>query len=212
LDTYTNDLEEEITGLGLKYNLLTQYTSFVAIDNQVRNQDGTYTTVSQPLPLPQGVSNYAIGGVAGYNMQKSSSRMSLYMGDGGSLDAMACKEIAYSIDKPDEEEKDDVLSLVEDLAEFEGDKDGIEAFLLKNMIYPSAALSDGIDGYVYVEFVIDTDGSISEVRVISSTDGVFDQEAIRLINLTNKKWKPSRQSGSKVKSRMILEVAFEQKK
>ena len=53
---------KEVTSLGLTYNLLTQYTSFVAIDTQVRLKDGKAQTVKQPLPLPQGVSDYAVGG------------------------------------------------------------------------------------------------------------------------------------------------------
>ncbi|MBI4775690.1 MAG: TonB family protein [Deltaproteobacteria bacterium] len=52
---------KEITRLGLEYNLLTAYTSFVAIDTLARREDGQVTTVKQPLPLPQGVSDYAIG-------------------------------------------------------------------------------------------------------------------------------------------------------
>ena len=52
---------KEVTELGLTYNLLTAYTSFVAIDNQIRNKDGKPETVNQPLPLPQGVSDYAVG-------------------------------------------------------------------------------------------------------------------------------------------------------
>jgi Ca-activated chloride channel family protein len=52
---------KEVTSLGLTYNLLTAYTSFVAIDSQVRLVDGHAVTVKQPLPLPQGVSNYAVG-------------------------------------------------------------------------------------------------------------------------------------------------------
>ncbi len=65
---------KEITDLGLKYNLLTQYTSFVAIDSLVRNKDGKSTTVKQPLPLPQGVSDYAVGGVQRGMMAKSAPR------------------------------------------------------------------------------------------------------------------------------------------
>ena len=53
---------KEVTSLGLAYNLLTQYTSFVAIDTQIRLKDGKAQTVKQPLPLPQGVSDYAVGG------------------------------------------------------------------------------------------------------------------------------------------------------
>ncbi|MHC1724683.1 MAG: VIT domain-containing protein [Syntrophobacteraceae bacterium] len=51
----------KITELGLKYNLLTAYTSFVAIDQRVRRKDGDVTTVKQPLPMPEGVSDLAVG-------------------------------------------------------------------------------------------------------------------------------------------------------
>jgi Ca-activated chloride channel family protein len=53
---------KEITTLGLTYSLLTDYTSFVAIDTVVRKTDGKVETVTQPLPLPQGVSDFAVGG------------------------------------------------------------------------------------------------------------------------------------------------------
>jgi Ca-activated chloride channel family protein len=56
-----NELVEEATNLGLKYNLLTAYTSFVAVDSKARRDGGKLTTVSQPLPLPQGVSDDAVG-------------------------------------------------------------------------------------------------------------------------------------------------------
>jgi Ca-activated chloride channel family protein len=51
----------EVTQLGLTYNLLTAYTSFVAIDSEVRLVDGQVVTIKQPLPLPEGVSDYAVG-------------------------------------------------------------------------------------------------------------------------------------------------------
>jgi Ca-activated chloride channel homolog len=53
---------KEVTDLGLAYNLLTNYTSFVAIDSEARNKNGSTTTVKQPLPLPEGVTDYAVGG------------------------------------------------------------------------------------------------------------------------------------------------------
>ncbi len=52
---------QAVTGLGLKYELLTAYTSFVAIHEKVRNQDGAAPDVDQPLPMPQGVSDSAVG-------------------------------------------------------------------------------------------------------------------------------------------------------
>ncbi len=53
---------QEVTQLGLTYNLLTTYTSFIAVDTQIRIEDGQAITVKQPLPLPQGVSDYAVAG------------------------------------------------------------------------------------------------------------------------------------------------------
>jgi Ca-activated chloride channel family protein len=52
---------KEITALGLKYNLLTKYTSFIAVREKVVNPNGTATDVNQPLPLPVGVSDLAVG-------------------------------------------------------------------------------------------------------------------------------------------------------
>ena len=52
---------KEITGLGLKYNLLTRYTSFIAVREKVVNPNGSADDVNQPLPLPVGVSDMAVG-------------------------------------------------------------------------------------------------------------------------------------------------------
>ncbi len=57
------EMAGEITRLGLQYNLLTAYTSFVAVDSRVRTGEKA-TPVNQPLPLPQGVADSAVGGVA----------------------------------------------------------------------------------------------------------------------------------------------------
>ncbi len=57
----TDERVAEMTQLGLRYNLLTQYTSFVAVDHVVRHTSGNPVTVKQPIPLPQGVSNHAVG-------------------------------------------------------------------------------------------------------------------------------------------------------
>ncbi len=54
-------VQKEVTALGLKYNLLTEYTSFVAVAKVVRNPGGSAENVDQPLPLPAGVSNSAVG-------------------------------------------------------------------------------------------------------------------------------------------------------
>ena len=62
------ELIGEITQLGLKHNLLTAFTSFIAIDSEVVNQEGNQTTVKQPLPLPEGVSNHAVGNAPAFSI------------------------------------------------------------------------------------------------------------------------------------------------
>ncbi|MFZ5450389.1 MAG: VIT domain-containing protein [Thermodesulfobacteriota bacterium] len=60
---------KEITALGLKYSLMSPYTSFVAVD-KVKRADGKLVTVKQPLPLPEGVSDLAVGGAGSYAMPR----------------------------------------------------------------------------------------------------------------------------------------------
>lgn len=207
LNTYTASIEEEVTALGMKYNLLTQYTSFVAIDNLVRNADGSFTTMNQPLPLPQGVSNYAVGGISRSGMTQSSqaNKHSFKGGEKG----VNCEEVDLAeISAVEDFDESLVFTIVEKMAEFTGDKNGVEAFIKKNLVYPPQAMLSNTEGIVYVEFVIDTDGSVTEVQILSSTDKVFEQEAIRLVNLTNKHWKPAENSAKKVKSRMVITVEF----
>lgn len=58
----SDDIKQEVTQLGLDYSLLTPYTSFIAVTDVIRNQDGSAQDVNQPLPLPSQVSNLSIGG------------------------------------------------------------------------------------------------------------------------------------------------------
>ncbi|MBF0118503.1 MAG: VWA domain-containing protein [Desulfobacterales bacterium] len=68
---------KEVTNLGLSYSLLTQYTSFIAIDSEVRRKDGKLTTVNQPLPMPEGVSDSAVGGAMKKQFSPSAPLMSM---------------------------------------------------------------------------------------------------------------------------------------
>ena len=204
LDLYTSDLEREVTALGLEYNLLTRYTSFVAIDNQIRNADGSYTTVNQPLPLPEGVSNYAIGGISPMVQGSSGQKMKSYNG-GATGRTIALEELCPSL-----KEKDDlVFSVVETLAEFTGHKHGVYAFMYEQLRYPVDAIARGLEGEVFVKFTIEKDGSLSDIEILSSTEAVFDQEAERLIRLTDKQWIAARQGGIAVRSSMIIKVVFQ---
>ncbi|MFK7814261.1 MAG: VIT and VWA domain-containing protein [Maribacter sp.] len=64
---FNEDVKDTVIALGLKYNLATNYTSFVAVDETVVNEDGILKTVKQPLPMPQNVNNSAVGAEAEVN-------------------------------------------------------------------------------------------------------------------------------------------------
>jgi Ca-activated chloride channel family protein len=93
------DHRPAITELGLQNSLLTQYTAFVAIDSQIRNAGGDSTTIRQPLPMPEGVSNQAVGGYAAQPMSRS---MSTTDGSSSALDGVR-KDIQYERYIPEEE-------------------------------------------------------------------------------------------------------------
>lgn len=61
---FGDNTKQEVIDLGLKYNLVTQYTSFVAVDNEVVNKNGNRKVVKQPLPMPKNVNNSAVGAAA----------------------------------------------------------------------------------------------------------------------------------------------------
>ena len=205
LDDYAiagEDVKEEVTALGLKYNLLTHYTSFVAIDPEARNQSGNMVTVKQPLPLPEGVSQYAVGGMV--PLQAVSSKT--WYGH----------KRAYNEISADHEEfhplpaetPDDLYLSVEKMPEFEGGKSGFESFMTKNLVYPPSLRSTPFAGKVYVEFVVEADGSVKDIRVARGLHPLLDREAVRVILLSSGKWKPGKQKGKAVRVKMILPVEF----
>ena len=194
-------LTEQITGLGLKYNLLTNYTSFIAIDSVVRNAGGKQVSVKQPLPLPENVSDYAVGG--GYGSAPSSS---------------GCLKSTQRYAKPVEQEVDlekskdlNELSVVEEMPEYIGGSKAMDAFIKMNLVYPATAKNKGISGTVYVEFTVKADGSITNVTVIRGIGGGCDEEAVRVVKLMSKKWKPGKQNGKIAAMKMTLPITFQLK-
>ncbi len=202
LDDYNNigndsKIQEEITMLGLKYNLLTNYTSFIAIDSLIRNKTGKSITVKQPLPLPDKVSDYAV---------EEKSKNYGY-GSGGSSMNMKCNKAFSSPAIAQEEVLADSVSAFT-MPEFTGGETVFLKFIKKNIIYPEGAKNAGIKGSVYLEFTVENDGSVSNIKVIKSLGYGCDEEAIRVIKLTSKMWTPAKQGGVAISSTYTISVKF----
>lgn len=186
----------EITNLGLKYNLMTNYTSFIAIDEQfIADSTGNLVKVKQPNPLPEGVSNHAVG----YDMDIAGST-----GE-GLLKNFPVKDL--SITESEIEPADEPLTIVESMPSFPGGDDSLKAFLLKNLFYPKTSFAHGVHGTVYITFIVEEDGSISNVHVLKGVDDELDTEAVRVVSLMPK-WIPGKKNGHARRVQFTLPVKF----
>lgn len=108
---------------------------------------------------------------------------------------------------PAEEEVDEIFTIVEDKPTFPGGDGAMYKYLGKSIDYPSQARRMGIEGRVFVQFIVGKDGAIREVQAIKGIGAGCDEEAVRVIKAMPK-WKPGKQRGRPVQVRMVLPVFF----
>lgn len=108
---------------------------------------------------------------------------------------------------PEEEVAEEIFTIVEDQPEPIGGMGAFYTYVGKNLSYPNQARRMGIEGKVFVQFVVDKDGSITEVQAIKGIGAGCDEEAVRVISQAPK-WKAGKQRGRPVKVRMILPITF----
>lgn len=101
----------------------------------------------------------------------------------------------------------EIFTIVEEMPEFPGGMAKLADYLAKNIKYPQMARESGIQGRVFVNFVIEPDGHVSNVNVMRSLGGGCDEEAIRVVK-SMPKWKPGKQRGKPVRVSYILPVNF----
>jgi TonB family protein len=87
----------------------------------------------------------------------------------------------------------------------------MEKWVYANLKYPDDAVRDGIQGRVMVDFIIDKDGKVTDVRVVRGVDPELDAEAVRVIS-ASPKWRPGRMNGQKVRTSVTVPVEFRLKK
>lgn len=94
--------------------------------------------------------------------------------------------------------------------EFVGGTDALYRFMGENIRYPEQAKKDGIEGMVYVRFVVEVDGSVTEAEVVRGIGGGCDEEVLRVINAMPK-WKPGTQDGKPVRTQYVVPVNYKLK-
>lgn len=100
-----------------------------------------------------------------------------------------------------------IYNKVDVMAEFPGGAAKLMEFLMKNMKFPQEALKEKVDGRVMVQFVVETDGSLTQAKVVKSLHPACDAEALRVIKQMPR-WTPAKVKGKMVRSRFTIPVLF----
>lgn len=122
-------------------------------------------------------------------------------------DEQEAVEDIFIEDDFEEETSDNVIVIAETQASFPGGNEAWGKFLNKHLDYPKMAKRAGIQGRVYLNFVVDKDGNVSDIEVVRGIGGGCDDEAVRVLKMAPK-WNPGLQRGNPVKSRMSLYIHF----
>ena len=104
-------------------------------------------------------------------------------------------------------EQGEVYQVVEEQPEYPGGMEAMMKFLQENVKYPEQAQSNGVQGRVIVQFVVNKDGSVSNDTVVRSVDPLLDAEALRVVRAMPN-WTPGKQKGEPVRVRFTLPVTF----
>ena len=105
------------------------------------------------------------------------------------------------------DQKEEPFDVVEDMPAFPGGMEAMIQFISNNIQYPADAQKQKVDGRVLVNFVVEKDGSITEVKVIKPTFPSLDAEAVRVV-MAMPKWKPGYQKGQAVRVQFTMPINF----
>ncbi|MEA1886381.1 MAG: energy transducer TonB [Bacteroidota bacterium] len=115
----------------------------------------------------------------------------------------------FEITEEEEEEEEQIFVVVEDMPTFRGgDVDKFRQWVQQRIKYPQIAAENGIQGKVFLMFVVEPDGSVSNVSVLRGVDPALDNEAVRVVE-SSPKWSPGKQRGAPVRVRFSITVNFQ---
>jgi periplasmic protein TonB len=105
------------------------------------------------------------------------------------------------------EESKPVFTIVEEMPSFPGGEAERNKFLADNIVYPQQATENGIQGTVYVSFVVDSKGNVTDVKILRGIGGGCDEEALRVVKMMPQ-WHPGKQNGKQVRVLFNMPIYF----
>ncbi|MBF1420072.1 energy transducer TonB [Hoylesella nanceiensis] len=125
--------------------------------------------------------------------------------DGGTV--LKAKEVIAQPEPPKHVEENKVFDIVEQMPSFPGGPAELMKWLGSHVQYPAIAQENGVQGRVIVAFVVEKDGSVTDVTVVRSVDPSLDKEAARVVRQMPK-WIPGKQNGAAVRVKYNVPVTF----
>jgi Ca-activated chloride channel family protein len=179
-NTISEEAREKIIALGLNYNLMTEFTSFLAVNTEIIVPDAN----TEP-------------------------NIFMVEDNKSSVDIDIMEYIHSVTTEEDEPEENIPFAIVEERPTFMGSDDisKFQAWVQQQIKYPVEAVLNGIQGTVYIQFTIDIDGSVKDVKILRSVNSALDNEAVRVIKLSPK-WVPAKQRNKAVQITYYIPVRF----
>lgn len=116
--------------------------------------------------------------------------------------------IAYPNFAQDTSAVDEIFLVVEESPQFPGGMEALYQYIGENIQYPKKAREMGIEGRVMLEFIVDKDGSIDDIKVLQGIGAGCDEEAVRVMQ-QSPPWIPGKQRGRAVKVRMVIPINYQ---
>ena len=113
-----------------------------------------------------------------------------------------------AVEEEEEEAAQQIFTVVEEMPEFPGGMNELLKYLAKSIKYPVIAQENGISGRVVLSFVIEKDGTLTNIEVLQAPDRSLSEEAVRVLE-TSPKWEPGMQSNKAVRVKYTLPVDFQ---
>lgn len=127
--------------------------------------------------------------------------------DDANGEVLKAKEVIAEPEPPKHEEENKVFDIVEQQPMFPGGQTALMKYLSEHTKYPVVAQENGVQGRVTVQFVVEKDGSISDVHVLRGVDPSLDKEAVRVVK-SMPRWTPGKQNGINVRVNYRVPVLF----
>ena len=126
-------------------------------------------------------------------------------GQEGGVDYSLIETQEKIVEAPKEEAQ--VFTYVEEMPTFPGGDEALYSYISKQIQYPEIAKRAGVEGKVYIQFVVRTDGKVTEVTVVKGIGAGCDEEAVKVVR-SMPNWKPGRQNGHPVNVRISVPIVY----